>query len=537
MNVTHNHLVKNRYLIVIYAFVMFFCLDGCSAESPQVESHKVKPDQSHDTNAEFAPGLPWLNVERPLTFDDLMGKVVILDFWTYGCINCIHVLADLKRLEEKYGDQLLVIGVHTPKFDNEKNLDTLCSIAIRYGVDHPIVNDVDSLLGRYYGMRAWPTRVIIDPAGEVLGKVTGEGRYDLFDEKIAELLEKHKAILNPTPIPHKLERELVASSLLASPGKIAASDTHIAISDSLHNRVLLTDHKGNVQHVIGGKNAGSRDGDFSITQFNTPQGLVFGRQGIYVADTGNHKIRYIDLSKKIVRTLAGDGSLERKHDGQYNANSIGLASPWALALKHDQLYIAMAGSHQIWLYDTTTRMLSPFAGSGREGIDDGALKTATFSQPSGLSIRGEWLYVADAEDSAVRRVHLKEARVETIVGTGLFDFGDRDGVLAQAKLQHVLGITTVDEDQIVIADTYNHKIKLIDLGQGKVETLLGDGRPGILSTIDGEIQLNEPGGLTVVNDKVLIADTNNNRILTHALSSGRTEILNLTIDAGIDIRE
>ncbi|MCU7811480.1 MAG: alkyl hydroperoxide reductase, partial [Candidatus Thiodiazotropha sp. (ex Notomyrtea botanica)] len=223
--------------------------------------------------------------------------------------------------------------------------------------------------------------------------------------------------------------------------------------------------------------------------------------------------------------------------GQYNANSIGLASPWALALKQDQLYIAMAGSHQIWLYDTTTRMLSPFAGSGREGIDDGALKTATFSQPSGLSIRGEWLYVADAEDSAVRRVHLKEAVVETIVGTGLFDFGDRDGVLAQAKLQHVLGISTIDEDQIVIADTYNHKIKLIDLEQGKVLTLLGDGRPGILSTIDGEIQLNEPGGLTIVNDKVLIADTNNNRILSHTLSGGRTEIFNIRIDADIDIRE
>ncbi|MCU7845955.1 MAG: redoxin domain-containing protein [Candidatus Thiodiazotropha sp. (ex Monitilora ramsayi)] len=512
----------------IFRFVFFsllVSLGGCSADTPQEENRIGESAAPEVLNAEFAPGLPWLNVERPLTFKDLNGKVVILDFWTYGCINCIHVLADLKKLEKKYGDQLLVIGVHTPKFDNEKNLETLRSIAIRYGVDHPIVNDIDSLLARYYGMRAWPTRVIIDPAGEVLGKVTGEGRYDLFDQKIAELLETHKAILNPAPIPIKLEREGASTSLLAAPGKITVSNEYIAISDSLHNRILLSDHQGNILHVIGGETAGSQDGEFHLAKFDTPQGLVFSEKGIYVADTGNHQIRYIDLTKETVTTVAGDGTLERKRSGSFDALSIGLASPWGLAIEKDQLYIAMAGSHQIWLFDTTTKKIGPYAGSGHEGIDDGSLERSTFSQPSGLSIQGDWLYVADSEDSAVRRIHRRDLHVETVVGTGLFDFGDRDGTLDQAKLQHVLGIAAVDENRLLIADTYNHKIKSIDLKEGSVETILGDGKPGILSTVDGQLLLNEPGGLTILNDKVLVADTNNNRIVSYDLSTKQAEVL------------
>ncbi|MCU7905990.1 MAG: redoxin domain-containing protein [Candidatus Thiodiazotropha sp. (ex Epidulcina cf. delphinae)] len=468
-----------------------------------------------------------MNVERPLTFDDMNGKMVILDFWTYGCINCIHVLADLKKLEAKYGDQLLVIGVHTPKFDNEKNIETLRKFVVRSGIDHPVVNDVDSVLGSYYGMRAWPTRVLIDPAGSVLGRVTGEGKYDLFDQTISQLLEDHAAILDPTPIPYRLERERLDASLLAAPGKIAASKRYVAISDTLHNRIVVTDHQGGIQRIYGGKAAGMQDGDSRTARFNTPQGLVFDEHGIYVADTGNHLIRYIDLATDSVKTVAGNGKLERKRQGNYDAGSVGLASPWALALQNDQLYIAMAGSHQVWRYDRTTAKIGPFAGSGREGIDDGDLHAATFSQPSGLSLDGDWLYVADAEDSAIRRIQLREQRVETLVGTGLFDFGDRDGALEQAKLQHVLGIAVLKTDQLLIADTYNHKLKSIDLDKGIVQTLVGDGRPGIESTVDGQVQLNEPGGLTLLDGKALIADTNNHRIISYDLASGDTRLWSL----------
>ncbi|MEW8525768.1 MAG: thioredoxin-like domain-containing protein [Candidatus Thiodiazotropha endolucinida] len=508
-------------LLVLLSF------NGCSSETAdQGQSDRVQTSPV-DTSAEFAPGMPWLNVERPLTFDDMLGKVVILDFWTYGCINCIHVLADLKKLEEKYGDQLLVIGVHTPKFDNEKNLDTLRSIVIRYGVDHPVVNDVDSLLAGYYGMRAWPTRVFIDPAGEVLGRVTGEGKYLPIDNKITELLEQHKSILNLTPIPLRLERENSKPTPLAAPGKLAVSDTHLAISDSLHNRILVTDHQGQTQHIIGTEEAGNEDGGFNRARFNMPQGLVFDSNGIYVADTGNHTIRYIDLIDKTVTTVAGNGALERKREGYYKATSIGMASPWALALRDDRLFIAMAGSHQIWVYNTASKQLIHFAGSGREGIADGDIEKATFSQPSGLSLFGDWLYIADSEASAIRRIHLKDEVVETLVGKGLFDFGDVDGKLHEAKLQHVLGIAVASEHSVILADTYNHKIKIVDLGKDVIKSIIGDGRPGFLSTVNGQFQLNEPGGLALHDKTLFIADTNNNRIVVHEIGGKSVSVLEI----------
>lgn len=505
-------------------FLLAFILSACSAETPQQENEQGKKQAIAESALEFAPGLPWLNVARPLTFDDLQGKVIILDFWTYGCINCIHVLADLKRLEKKYGHQLLVIGVHTPKFDNEKNLETLRNIVVRYGIEHPVVNDVDSMLAAKYGMRAWPTRVVIGPDGTVLGRVTGEGRYDLFDQTIAELLDKHGDILDAGPIPLRLERDQLSTSLLAAPGKITTSEHLVAISDTLHHRIIITDHLGSIQQVFGGKEAGSSDGTATSCRFNSPQGLVFSEQGLYVADTGNHLIRYIDLENGTVKTIAGNGKLERHRKGEFEANQVGLASPWALALQDDLLYIAMAGSHQIWLYDTKTGRVGPYAGSGREGIDDGDIQLASFSQPSGLTLVDGWLYVADSEDSAIRRINLEEQQVETLVGTGLFDFGDKDGAFAQAKLQHVLGIVAYSPKRLLIADTYNHKLKLLDLPQARISTLAGNGQPGNSRLKDGSLQLNEPGGLALLGGKVLIADTNNHRILAYDIETQVAEV-------------
>ncbi|MDJ0808039.1 MAG: redoxin domain-containing protein, partial [Gammaproteobacteria bacterium] len=272
-----NILLSKTVLARSLFFILTLLFNGCSAEVPQNEAGGYDNTTTDTADREFAPGLPWLNVERPLTFDDLRGKVVILDFWTYGCINCIHVLADLKKLEAKFGHQLLVIGVHTPKFDNEKNLDTLQSIVVRYGIEHPVVSDVDSMLASIYGMRAWPTRVLIDPAGSVLGRVTGEGRYDLFVETIEDLLEEHAALLDPTPIPLKLEREQLTPSLLAAPGKIAASDQYVAISDTLHHRVILLDHAGKILKTFGGTAAGREDGPAGEARFDSPQGLVFDK--------------------------------------------------------------------------------------------------------------------------------------------------------------------------------------------------------------------------------------------------------------------
>ena len=468
---------------------------------------------------EFDRSLPWLNVSRPLNLMDLRGKVVILDFWTYGCINCIHVLEDLKRLKEKYGEKLAIIGVHTPKFDNEENIDTLRRIIVRYDIDHPVVNDVASLMGRQYGMRAWPTQFLIDPAGGVLGKVVGEKNYDLFDKTIAKLLKDYTAVLNDTPLPIALEKDKFEASLLAAPGKIAVSKQLVAISDTLHHRIILATHDGKITKIIGNKKSGFSDGKYANARFKSPQGLSFSKNGLYVADTGNHSIRFINFTTEKVSTVAGNGKNEMHRGKNYPATEIGLRSPWGLALNGSDLYIAMAGIHQIWRLDLKKQSIGPYAGSGREGIDDGSLKRSSFSQPSGLSLIESTLYVADAEDSALRRIDIRRGRVETIAGTGLFNFGDRDGPLRKAELQHVLGVAALDKNNIYIADTYNHKLKLADLRKGKMITTVGTGKPGKSDGVALAAELNEPGGIAALGNTILIADTNNNRIMQYDLKT------------------
>ncbi len=506
---------QNSNLIYYAAFLIFLTLTGfntaCNSET----------DTDNPPAIEFDPALPWLNVTRPLTLDDLKGKVVILDFWTYGCINCIHVLEDLKRLKHKYGDKIAIIGVHTPKFDNEKNIDTLRRIVVRYDVDHPVVNDVESRLGRLYGMRAWPTQYVIDPEGGVLGKVIGEDNYEIFDKTIKKLLEKHAAIIDETPLPIALEKDKLEKSLLAAPGKIAVSDRYVAISDTLHHRIILASHDGRIKKIIGGKSSGFVDGASAKARFKSPQGLAFSDSGLYVADTGNHSIRYINLASGKVSTVAGNGKNEVHRGREYAARKIGLRSPWGIALKESQLYIAMAGIHQIWRLDLKKKSIGPYAGSGREGISDGSLKRSSFSQPSGLSLIGELLYVADAEDSALRRIDIRKQQVETLAGTGLFDFGDRDGPLKKAELQHLLGVAVLDKEHIFIADTYNHKLKLVDLKKRTITTVAGTGKPGKGEGVALRAALNEPGGVAVLDGKILVADTNNNRIVQYVLKSRR----------------
>ena len=471
----------------------------------------------HPKAIEFPEGLPWVNVSRPLTLKDLKGKVVILDFWTYGCINCIHVLEDFRRLEKKYGNKIAIIGIHTPKFDNEKNIETLRRIVVRYGIEHPVINDVDSIMARQYGMRAWPTQFLIDPQGKILGRVVGEGNYELFVENIDKLLKEQAADLSDHRLPILLAKKSFANSLLAAPGKIAVSPDQkmVAISDTLHHRIIITNNRGKIIKYIGGKQSGYRDGDSKQARFLSPQGLAFTRKGLYVADTGNHTIRYIDLKTGNVKTVAGNGKNEVHRGKGYKATSIGLRSPWALALKDKQLYIAMAGIHQIWKFDIEKNTIGRWAGSGAESIDDGDLNQAAFSQPSGLSLMDNILFVADAEDSAVRMIDLDKKRVKTLLGSGLFDFGDKDGKFSQARLQHVLGITAKDTDKIYIADTYNHKIKRLDLNTKTVVSVAGTGKPGKGKGKATKAALNEPGGLVFLGNKILIADTNNNRIMQY----------------------
>ena len=491
-----------RFGVLLSLFLLLAIVSGVTLS---------KGDSGRPAAIDFPKDLAWLNVSRPLSLDDLRGRVVILDFWTYGCINCMHVLDDLRRLEKKYGDDLVVIGVHTPKFDNEKNIDTLRRIVVRYGIEHPVVNDRESILARLYGMRAWPTQYVIDIKGRVLGKVEGEDNFEVLDRVVGELLAERDGEGPTTRLPLKPEKAFFAGSLLAAPGKVAVGAGRVAVADTLHNRIIVAATDGKIARIVGDGKAGLVDGEPDEARFDAPQGLAFGDGVLYVADTGNHAIRRIDLADGSVETIAGNGRMGSRGLAIFGATSTGLRSPWALALQGDHLYIAMAGDHQIWRLDLDRGKIRPWAGNGRESIEDGEIRAASFSQPSGLALRKGHLYVADAEASAVRRIDIEKERVETLVGKGLFDFGDVDGDFDRARLQHVLGIAAGNDDELYVADTYNHKLKRLDLKKHRVTTVASTGRPGRGS--GGA--LNEPGGLAVLDGDILIADTNNNRIMRY----------------------
>jgi len=468
---------------------------------------------------DFPVGLDWLNVPEPLSMTQLRGKVVLLDFWTYGCINCIHVIPDLKRLEAEFPDELVVIGVHSAKFANEGETENIRYIVKRYGVVHPVVNDRNFVIWQMYGVRAWPTFMLIDPQGKVLGYYSGEGVYEAMQPVIAGMIAEFdaKGMIDRTPLRLTPEQARRAPSLLAFPSKVLADARggRLFIADTSHNRVIVADLETYaVQQVIGSGAAGLRDGAFAEAAFNWVHGLSLGADGetLYVADTGNHAVRAVDLRNGTVRTIAGTGQQNRDWRNRLRGGAAletALNSPWDVHYQDGVVYIAMAGPHQLWRLDLATGQVAPFVGSGREGIVDGALLESELAQPSGIVGAEGVLYFADAESSAIRKVDLRAERVQTIVGTGLFDFGDVDGIGDAVRLQHALGLTLGANGELYVADTYNHKIKVIDPDKRESRTLLGDGA----GFRDGASpQFWEPGGISYANGKLYVADTNNDAI-------------------------
>jgi DNA-binding beta-propeller fold protein YncE len=477
---------------------------------------------------EITGGRGWLNTDKPLSIAALKGKIVLLDFWTYGCINCIHIIPDLKKLEAKYAKELVVIGIHSAKFQNEKETENIRRIILRYEIEHPVYNDSEYAVWQSYGIRAWPTQVLIDPAGYIVGGVSGEGNYDVIDQTIAKIVEeaRKRGELNEEPLKLVLERAKVGDLPLAFPGKILADakTDRLFIADSNHNRLVVTKLDGTLVETIGTGDAGAADGAFDKATFYRPQGLALDGDSLYVADTENHLIRRVDLKTHNVETIAGTGQQTHDYFKSGPARSVALSSPWDLQLVGRVLYIAMAGPHQIWQLDLDKNEVSTFAGSGREARIDGPLRESGFAQPSGLANDGKNLYVADSESNIIRAIDINGGAVKTLVGGDLFEFGDVDGTGDDVRLQHPLGLASYG-NKILIADTYNHKIKELDPKQEKVTTFLGTGKPG---QADGTApSFYEPGGLTLANGNLYIADTNNHAIRVVDLKTKRVSTLRL----------
>jgi thiol-disulfide isomerase/thioredoxin/sugar lactone lactonase YvrE len=490
--------------------------------------------------------MEWFNTKKSITKADLKGKFVLFDFWTYCCINCMHILPELKKLEHKYPKELVVIGVHSAKFETERDRDNIIQAMLRNEIEHIVVNDNQHTLWNHFGVDVWPTLLLVDPEGKVVTRSTGEFKA----EDIARFLEKGipyyrgRGLLSEKQFPIDLVK--AANTPLLFPGKVLADEpgNRLFISDSNHNRIVVASLDGKLLYTIGSGAIGKGDGDFKTATFNHPQGCALREDLLYVADTENHLIRKVNLTTKTVTTIAGTGRQSEATQARVKGGppkGTSLSSPWDLWIHKTNLYVAMAGTHQIWRMPLSESDISPYAGNGKEDILNGKLLPkapgapgyCAFAQPSGLASDGEWLFVADSEGSSIRAVPFDPSReVLTVVGSAhlpekrLFAFGDQDGPPGTARLQHCIGVAYAG-DRLYVADTYNNRIREIDPKTGDVKTLAGLGynMPG---NDDAAGSFDEPAGLSVARGILYVADTNNHAIRTIELSSGKVSTLTIS---------
>uniref|UniRef100_A0A1B8Y556 NHL repeat-containing protein 2 n=1 Tax=Xenopus tropicalis TaxID=8364 RepID=A0A1B8Y556_XENTR len=522
---------------------------------------------------EFVPELEWLNTEGPLSLHkDLRGKVVVLDFFTYCCINCMHVLPDLHALEHEYSDKdgLVIIGVHSAKFPNEKVLDNIKSAVLRYNITHPVVNDADATMWQDLEVSCWPTLVILGPQGNLLFCIIGEGHKDqlfLFTSLALKFYRERNEI-TADGIPARLYKDSLAPFPLLFPGKVAVDSAGeiLVISDTGHHRILVVKNDGQVLHTIGGPKSGRRDGSFSESSFHSPQGVAIKDNVIYVADTENHLIRKIDLDALTVSTVAGTGSQGNDKEGGAQGEQQPISSPWDVTFgvsggsEQCVLWVAMAGTHQVWALFLEDGKLPKgsafpkgtcvrFAGSGNEENRNNSYPhKAGFAQPSGLTVCPEepWscLFVADSESSSIRSISLRDGAVKHLVGgerdpMNLFAFGDMDGTGINAKLQHPLGVSwDQNQNALYVADSYNHKIKVVDPKSKRCSTVAGTGKPGnTVGQSFSEAAFNEPGGLCVGGDgrSLFVADTNNHLIKVLDLEAQTVSLFPIMLSGARDV--
>lgn len=431
----------------------------------------------------------------------------------------------MRKLEERFAEELVVVGVHSGKFHAERQTANIRQAVLRLDIRHPVVNDRFFRLWRAYGVNAWPTLALIDTEGQYVGAQAGETAAEQFTPVIQRMVDRARRLgrLNRGPFQLRPESEAEPARPLAFPGKIhAGTNRRLFVSDTNHHRIIVLrlaadGGAARVERIIGGR-AGWGDGSFDECAFDHPQGLALVGDVLFIADAGNHAVRAANLNEGRVETVAGTGRQSLVLGLVGSSRRQALNSPWDVVAHEGVLYVAMAGAHQIWALDLRTGEIGPHAGSGYEALADGELPRAALAQPSGITTDGRRLLFADSEASAIRWADTRSGgRVGTIVGTGLFDFGDRDGMGDEARLQHASGVAW-NGGLVYIADTYNNKIKVVDPGTRAVRTLLGTGDPGTFY---------EPEGLAVVDGRVYVADTNHHRIRFAEVSGGPLHTLDI----------
>ena len=468
----------------------------------------------------LAPELPdslaWINAANPPSLAALRGRVVLLHFWTFDSVNCLNALADLRFLEAKYDDGLSIIGVHTPKYDYQCQAAPVLKAVNRAHIRHPVANGPDYAHWRGYGVQSWPSFAIVDAEGRFAALLTGEGRRDEADALVGQLLDEAAArdlrVYESSVATVRPESRMA----LQFPGKVLATPNALWIADSGNNRILECDHTGRILRQIGSGNPGFWDGRNREAGFNNPQGLAIVQDALYVADTGNHAIRRVLLQTGEVLTVAGTGALGHDLPGEsQDPRQTRFSAPFDLAAHEDKLYIAMSGQHQIWRLALGRNRLSVFAGNGRLGSGDGDGVDASFAQPSAVGGVDTQLIVRDAAGSAARAVNLSDRRVSTLIGAGLYEFGDVNGKRDSARMQNPLGLCIDQRGLAFIADSYNGKVKALNL------------RTNELRGLNLPYHLQEPGGISLAANALWIANTNAHEIVRVDLATG--QVRHLTI--------
>ncbi|MEO9239174.1 MAG: thioredoxin-like domain-containing protein, partial [Jatrophihabitantaceae bacterium] len=194
-----------------------------------------------------APEFPsgsWFNSDRPLSLRELRGKLVLLDFWTFCCANCLHVIDELRELESEFADELVIIGVHSPKFEHEKSDRAVAAATERYGLAHPVFNDPNLHLWQQYAVRAWPTLVLVDPDGYVVAQAAGEGQTGALRLIITELIERHDARGTLVRGDNPYRPAADEPGTFRFPAKAVRFGDSLLVADAGHHQIVRTELDG-----------------------------------------------------------------------------------------------------------------------------------------------------------------------------------------------------------------------------------------------------------------------------------------------------
>jgi DNA-binding beta-propeller fold protein YncE/peroxiredoxin len=486
----------------------------------------------------------WLNSARQIKISDLKNRILLVNFWDYNCINCIQVIAKTKELEREFAGKLTVIGVHCASFDNQ-DLKSVKKAVIKYNIDYPVFNDDDFTICNNFSANQLPKIAIINPRGKVIKTYQGQDDIEAnLKSGIKKIINKYGYQINREALPILLEKNKITGHVLSFPTKLEyANDFEyhglktpvLFIANSGNNNIIVSSLSGDIIAKIGSGNEGFEDGDFENARFNFPHGLLYKNHKLYVADTSNNAIRVVDFKENKVTTLLGFEKSAVNNDSKQNGgkeyeeieNSVQLAAPFDLEFYPDSenIIIANSATNQILGYNLKTQALKILAGSGKKEMEDGKYPQNSLAQIADMEAHGNKIYFLDPASSALR-VITKDGEVTTLIGQGLFKFGNQNGDKSTALMKHPLSLST-DDTGVYITDSYNNLIKKYDFATHKITNLVGSGQKGSKLGNKNTTEFDEPEGIIAVLDKFYIADSNNDRIIVVNRFNWEVTILNV----------